>query len=61
MSTSTGYVTFIDILLFFCTLAHIHHLGIQDSLRGLVMAALHVDFFDQEHVVLHHLASCTHH
>lgn len=36
---------------------NIHHLGFQDSLRGLVMAALHIDFFDQEHVVLHHLAS----
>lgn len=34
-----------------------HHLSFQDSLCGLVMAPLHVDFFYQEHVVLHHLVS----
>lgn len=34
----------------------VRHLGFQNSLRSFVVAALHVDFFDQEHVVLHHLA-----
>ena len=31
------------------------HLSFQNSLCGLVVTTLHVDFFDQEHIVLHHL------